>query len=127
MEPLDKMDIGHRVMLTVAIIIILLILLACAGYLSGRWEVPEAQAAPRSYVDDLPISKYEEHLLALDREALDKAYKDHIGLVFGVWMKDPNDPQAPHRAGTGARNARAGYSLSIEKIEQREQRLKDAR
>jgi hypothetical protein len=74
-----------------------------------------------------PISKYEEHLLALDREALDKAYKDHIGLVFGVWMKDPSDPSAPSRAGNGARNARGGYEKSMQAIERREKKFKESK
>ena len=81
----------------------------------------------RKIIEEPPLSKYEEHLLKLDREAVDLAYKQHIGLVFGVWMKDPNDPDAPRRAGIGARNARAGYEKSMDKIEQRERRLKENR
>jgi hypothetical protein len=120
MRDLHDLSIGQRVVTTFIIVVIVLLLLALIGWISGGWdEVPAATA------DDPPISKHEEHILALDREALDKAYKDHIGLVFGVWMKAPSDPQSPTRAGAGARNARAGYAISIDKIEQREQRLKD--
>lgn len=93
----------------------------------GLFAASDAAQSDRKAVEDPPISKYEEHLLVLDREAVDLAYKQHIGLVFGIWMKDPNDPQAPVRAGTGARNARAGFDKSMEKIEQRERRLKEIR
>jgi hypothetical protein len=120
MTPLEDISIGRRIVLTILIVIVVLILMAVFGYLTGRWE--EAGAAA---VDDPPISKHEGHLLELDREALDKAYKDHIGLVFGVWMKGPSDPSAPHRAGLGARNARAGYEKSMDKIELREKQLKE--
>jgi len=36
---LERMGIGHRAMLVVAIVVIILILLAAFGYVSGRWEV----------------------------------------------------------------------------------------
>jgi hypothetical protein len=120
MRDLHELSIGQRIILTVVIVIVVLLLMAAFGYLTGRWD-----EAPAATADDPPISKHEEHILALDREALDKAYKDHIGLVFGVWMKAPSDPESGKRAGTGARNARAGYTISIDKIEQREQRLKE--
>jgi hypothetical protein len=122
MRDLQDMSIGQRIILTAVIVIVILLLLAAFGYFTGRWE--EASAAT-TVVDDVPIEKDEAHILALDREALDTAYKDHIKLVFGVWMKDPNDPDAPRRAGNGARNARKGYAISREKIEQRERRLKE--
>jgi hypothetical protein len=35
------MSVGHRVMLTVAIVIVLLILLAAFGYMTGGWEAVE--------------------------------------------------------------------------------------
>jgi len=101
---------------------------ALITYLLGGFALSFAQAARKSsIVEQAPIDKDEAHLLALDREALDKAYKDHIGLVFGVWMKDPNDPEAPSRAGNGARNARKGYSISRDRIEEREQKLKESK
>jgi hypothetical protein len=96
------------------------------GYLASSGRL-EAQRAQTVRIEELPISKYEEHILALDREALDKAYKDHIGLVFGVWMKGPADTDAPRRAQLGAYNARLGYEKSVEAIERRERKLKEQR
>ena len=100
---------------------------AVITYLLGGFALSFAQAERKYSPEILPIEKDEAHLLALDREALDKAYKDHIGLVFGVWMKDPTDPEAPRRAGNGARNARKGYSISRDRIEEREQKLKESK
>jgi hypothetical protein len=120
-RPPEDTTIGQRVVTTFIIVLTIILILALIGWLSGGWD-----ETPAATADDPPIDpKHEEHILALDREALDKAYKDHIGLVFGVWMKAPSDPQSPKRAGTGARNAREGYAISVNKIEQREQRLKD--
>jgi hypothetical protein len=128
MRNLQDMSIGQRIILTAVIVIVILLLLAAFGYFTGRWEEASAATASRkSIVDDIPIEKDEAHILALDREALDKAYRDHIGLVFSVWMKDPNDPDAPRRAGQGARNARKGYAISRDRIEEREQKLKESK
>jgi hypothetical protein len=120
MKRLEDIPLGYRIALTFAIVVIILLLLAAFGYFSGGWD--EAGAV---VLEEPPISKYEDHLLALDREALDKAYRDHIGLVFGVWMKGPTDPDSPRRAGAGARNARGGYEKSMEAIERREKRVKE--
>jgi hypothetical protein len=112
--------LSRRIVITFVIVLAILFLLAAIGYLLGRWD--DASAA----VQEVPLDRDEAHLIALDHEALDKAYKDHIGLVFGVWMKDPTDPDAPKRAGNGARNARKGYTISRDKIEERERKLKEA-
>jgi hypothetical protein len=115
----EQVPLRYRVMLACAVVVIVVIVLSLASCF--------LDAAPSREEDDPPLSKYEDHIIALDREALDKAYKDHIGLVFGVWMKAPTDPDSPRRAGAGARNARQGYAISIEKIENRERRLKESK
>jgi hypothetical protein len=105
-------------------LVFLLSVLAAAFFIGYFYSEPEGLAQGRK-LEEPPISKYEKHLLALDREALDTAYKEHIKLVFSVWMKDPSDPSAPIRAGTGARNARAGFEKSMEAIEKREHAATD--
>lgn len=117
-----KSDRDLMVLLAVALIGSALI-----TYLLGGFALRSFAQGDRKFIEDPPLSKYEDRLLALDREALDKSYKDHIGLVFGIMVKDPNDPDAPRRAGNGARNARAGYEKSMDKIEQRERRLKESK
>jgi hypothetical protein len=111
----------------VILLAVVLIGTALVTFLLGGFVVPSVKSEPRATVEDVPIEKDEEHILALDHEALDKAYKDHIGLVFSIWMKDPNDPDAARRAGNGARNARRGYAISRSKIEDRERKLKESK
>jgi hypothetical protein len=107
---------------------IALIVAVALAYFLISISVSEGEPVPQSkFASDPPISRYEEHLLGLDREALDKAYKEHIGLVFGVWMKGPSDPESPRRAGVGARNARAGYEKSMDAIELREKQLRESK
>jgi hypothetical protein len=115
MKQLDDMSLGYRVMLTVAIVVILLILLACVGYLSGRWE--EAGAQP-VYV----VTKLEPRILALEREAVDDAFKQKITSLWIVWMSD--DRGQPARAVNGAVQARKAYIASIQQIERREEEFK---
>jgi hypothetical protein len=115
--------LSRRIVITFVIVLAILFLLSAIGYLLGRWD--DASAAVEHSLQSVPFDHDEAHILALDREALDTAYKDHIKLVFGVWMKDPADPDAPKRAGNGARNARKGYIISRDKIEDRERKLKE--
>lgn len=113
MRDLQDMHIGHRVMLTVAIVVIIIILLACVGYLSGRWE---AEAQPYQ------LSKFEPRLLELERVAIDDAFKQKITSLWTVWMSD--DRGQPGRAINGAVQARKAYVASMTEIERREEDLK---
>lgn len=113
MRPLEDMHIGQRVMLTVAIVVIILILLATFGYFTGRWE--EAQGATE------PIaSKWDDHIDELEKQALDDAFKKHIAQLYSIWVTDNYQPKFPPKALTGARNARDAYVRSMEAIEKRE-------
>ena len=114
MRDLHEMSFGQRAMLTVAIVVIILIVLALFGYLTGRWEV-EAQGAP------LISSKWDDHIDELERQALDDAFKKYIGQLYNIWVTDNYQPRIPPRALTGARNARDAYIRSMDAIEKREQ------
>jgi hypothetical protein len=109
MRQLEDMHIGQRVMLTVAIVVILIILLACVGYLSGRWEA-EAQG--------VPPSKFDKRIAELDREAIDEAYKEKVMALFNTWLSDPSEQ--PSRAVKGAQNARRAYIGAMQAIEKKE-------
>jgi hypothetical protein len=113
MRDLQDWHIGQRVMLTVAILVIILILLACVGYLSGRWE---AEAAP-----EVPVvpSKYDDMLDELERQALAEAFKKHIGQLYSVWVTDNYQPKFPPRAIVGMRNNRDAFIRSMDAIEKR--------
>jgi hypothetical protein len=111
MKQLDEMTLGHRVMLTVAIVVIIVIVLALFGYLSGRWD--DAQAQP------LLSSKWDGRLVELDKQALEQAYLDQMGHIFSVWLKHGVDD--PKHARVGFNNARKGYNAAMIEIEKREQ------
>jgi hypothetical protein len=119
MRPLEDMHIGQRVMLTVAILVIILILLACVGYLSGRWEV-EAAPVPTPETPMAP-SKWDDEIEDLEKQALGEAFKKHIMQLFSVWVTDNYQPRIPPKATVGARNARDAYIRSMEAIETRKQ------
>jgi hypothetical protein len=98
MTPLDDMSIGNRIALTVAIVVIIIILLACVGYLSGRWEA-EAKV-PWDCVD--PTERERVRDIALG--GIDEGLKQAMTHLFEVWQRDPNTEQ-PKRAQVGTSNA----------------------
>jgi hypothetical protein len=114
MRDLNDMSLGHRVMVTVVVVVVIMLILACIGYLSGRWEV-EAQGAL------VVTSKWDDHIDELEKQALDDAFKKHIAQLYSIWVTDNYQPKFPPKALTGARNARDAYIRSMEAIEKREQ------
>lgn len=111
MRPLEDMSLGHRAIATVIIVVVVLLILAFIGYISGRWE---AEAAPVP----APISPYERRLIALDREAIDNAYRAKVEQLFSVWLKD--ETGQPGRAIIGVNQARKAYAGAMVEIERRE-------
>jgi hypothetical protein len=74
---------------------------------------------PRAAEESAPQpSPYDQHLVELDRAALDEAYRMQLAKLFGVWMAD--DHGQPARAITGANRARRAYIAVMHEIEQRE-------
>jgi hypothetical protein len=65
-------------------------------------------------------SPYDARLIALDREALDAAYRQQLAFLFTTWMKDEHGQ--PQRAQTGAARARRAYVAVMKEIEERERR-----
>jgi hypothetical protein len=111
MKPLEEYSLGERVVATTVIVILVILLLALIGYLTGGWEPAEAQAV---------TGKWDERLLVLDKQALDKAYTDQMAHVFSIWIKDGVTDSS--RARVGFSNARKGYNAAMSEIEKREGR-----
>ena len=111
MKRLEDMSIGHRVALTVAIVLVILFALALSGYLSGRWD--EAGAAA------IEASPYDARIAELEREAIEAAFQEHVRKLYSVWMADPSNAEAPRRAGKGAANGRRAYIDAMTTIDQR--------
>jgi len=103
---LDQMPLWQR--------LVLVLLVVLAGLLL-------AYAVEGQTVYDVPISKYEEQFLAMDREAVQTAYRNQIVHLFEVWMKD--DSGQPARAVKGATQARRAFERSMGGIERRQQQL----
>jgi len=115
---LNRISIGHRVALTVIIVLAILFALAIIGYLTGGWDEAGAQGTP------VPPSKYDDHIDALERQALDEAFKKHIMQLYSIWVTDAYQPRIPPKAVVGARNARDAYIRSMKAIEDRERESK---
>ena len=121
MKRLQDMSIGNRIALTFAIVIIILFVLALIGFLGGRWEDASAAPAPALY-SDIPLdSVYGPKLLALDKDALDDAYRGHAIRLWNVWLTD--GAKEAHRITNGLRIARGAYHQAAEQIAKREQQL----
>ena len=120
-RPLNDLPLGHRVVVTVAILILALLLLAMIGWLSGGWY--EAQGAPAQ--DKRPVYIYEgialdAALLELDKRALEEAYHEQVKRLFSVWMTT----QEPKYFTAGIRRARDAYHQAAEGIARREDELR---
>ena len=107
--------IGHRVMLTVAIIVIVLILLACVGYFSGNWNEDEtarpgygfvmasAESVSEICMDEATRERVREIIL----EGVDESLKEHTKHIFSIWLKDSTDQ--PRRAISGMQTGIRAY------------------
>lgn len=95
------------------VVVVGLIAFVLYGELTGRWE-NEASGEEILY-QGVPLDS---HLLALDKEALEEAYKQHVMLLFSVWLKD--DVNVVHRVNRGLANGRKAYHIAAQRIEERE-------
>jgi hypothetical protein len=116
MSRFEDLSIGHRIALTVFIVLAILFALALFGYLTGGWD-NEAGAQP-VYV----VTKYEPRLLELERKAIEDAFTQKITSLFIVWMSDERGQ--PARAITGATQARKAFIASMTEIDRREADLR---
>jgi hypothetical protein len=80
---------------------------------------PDATGEQKTTEESAP-SKWDDHIDALEKQALDDAFKKHIGQLYSVWVTDNYQPRIPPKALLGARNARDAYIRSMESIEKRE-------
>jgi hypothetical protein len=99
------------------VVVVILILLAAVGFLSGRWHEAEAQPQVNLY-DGIALDAT---LLRLDRRALDEAYHAQLLKLWGVWLVD--GAKDPGRFKAGLSNARRAYGLALDAITKREQEL----
>jgi hypothetical protein len=105
---LQDLSIGHRVAITVVIVLAVLFALALYGYLTGNWEEDETArpgyglASAESQIIQPEICMDEatrERIRDLVLEGIDEALKEHTKHIFSIWLKDSTDQ--PRRAVTG--------------------------
>lgn len=101
---LEDLSLFERIVLTIVIAAVALLLI---------WVV-ESVSEEQLY-QGVPVN---EHLLRLDKLALDKAYEQHVLLLFSVWLKD--DISVVHRINNGLRRGREAYLQAAARIEERE-------
>jgi hypothetical protein len=70
----------------------------------------------------LERSQYDEHLLAIDRDALEDAYHHQVEFLFEGWMKDPTGQ--PERFLAGVRKATRAYIAAMDGAKAREEEIK---
>jgi len=117
MRDLEDMTLGHRVILTVVIVIVITLLLAAIGFLTGRWNEAGAQPTQLEIYAGVPLDR---KFLELDKKALDEAYHAHLLLLFSVWLKS-GDAEGAARFANGMRIARSAFTHASREITKREQ------
>jgi hypothetical protein len=106
---LEDLSLRARILLFVIIVFIVTLLL--------MFVPTEGEPAEQLY-QGVPLNA---HLLQVDKDALDQAYKEQLKLLFSVWLKD--DVSVVHRINTGLQRARQAYAHAAEQIEKRERAL----
>jgi hypothetical protein len=104
------------------VVLVILLLLAAVGFLSGRWE---AWGAPAKVITDINLYgdvPLDAQLLPIDRQALDEAYHAHLIKLFTVWLTD--GAKDATRFTNGLRITRGAYQQAAQAITKREQELK---
>jgi hypothetical protein len=126
MKPLEEYSLGERVVGTFIIVVVVILLLAFIGWLSGGWDVgSDEYFRLASAEESLTTSKYDDRLIALEKEAADNAYRSQVEHLFAVWLRDSTGQ--PARATTGARHARKAYIDVMRAVEKREEDLRKLR
>src|SRR5262245_2450009 len=128
MRPPEQQTLGNRIATTFIIVVVVILAIGLLGWCSGGWEVGMDEGYRIASADEgVQISKYDELIFKLDREAAGNAYREQIEHLFQTWMKSPGDAAAPQRAGVGAHNARKAFIAVMDAIEKREKEIQKLR
>ena len=116
---LSELNVGQRIVVTIAIVLVILFAMAFIGWVSGRWDEAEGQAitSPQMY-QGVP---YDAHLLLLDRRSLEEAYHQQLIFLFTVCLKDGCKDATYFQ--NGLKNARRFYGEAARQIATREKEL----
>lgn|SRR5215831_3659930 len=107
-RPLIEMKFWERFAIMVMIVLTVLLVLAIGSALMVEGEI----------ILELPFSKWDQKMLDLDREAIDRAYVNKIGQLYDVWVREGREH--PERPVKGAAEAKRAYTAIQDTIEQRQ-------
>jgi len=88
----------------------IVIMWAMVPDISGETLLPPASPSP-----------FDDRIAALERAALDDAFRQQVAHLYLTWMKDSTEQ--PQRAVAGERRARKAYIDAMAGIEERERRF----
>ena len=111
------MKSGHRFILIMLIVLIILFALAAFGYFTGGWEA-EGQERQQPFYGDMPLDAT---LIKLDKRALDTAYEQRVVKLWEIWIS-PTTRDAINFT-NGLKTARQRYSEAAIAIARRERQL----
>lgn len=110
-------------LLTLVIAIILALILMLIVH-----DDPRSQSSKHhgpSFEMEPPPSQYDEHLLELDKQALERSYQAQLQLLFATWLRD--DISTTYRVENGLRIARRAYIYAADQLEKRSDALESRR
>lgn len=96
----------------------IVLLIFTAAYMLQSEESRPVQLGLDKLYDGIPL---DEHLLRLDKQALDEAYRDQLKKLFSVWMSSQAGDSTNFR--NGLKLARRAYNQVVEQIEKRREEL----
>jgi hypothetical protein len=98
----------NRWIVAFIVVVVVILLVACVGYMSGRWEAESAECFEIS-------DEKREELKVILRRAMDDALEHHVERMYEVWMKD--DTRQPERARTGTRQGVRAWLRARESLD----------
>jgi hypothetical protein len=113
MKHLEELSLGKRIVVTLIIVVVIILILLVVDMFARPVES-----------QPVAISKYDGRIIALEKEALDEAYRNRVRHLFEVWTRD--DQGQPARALLGIQHARRAYILAMIALERRERELHDS-
>jgi hypothetical protein len=70
------------------------------------------------------ISKWDTRIVALEKEAMEEAFKRYMIQLYNIWVTDNYQSATSPRALASARSAREAFIKTMDAIEKREQQIK---
>jgi len=118
----QDMSLGHRIALTVVIVLIILFAISFIGWYLGRWDDGDyAHGAAARY--EVP-ERFQRELIDLDRQALNAAYINHADKLWSNYVSQASNlGHDTVRVDVGLDHLHQAWVIARERIEAREKAL----